>query len=130
MVPFTTAPADVHSNPIAFETIEKFRYGSLVGINRGAILQLGNQLGTFDLRFTFRAFKTVPAALSPASYRIMVIKNDRPNGRVNARGCGPALFPPLLFDPSETLALLDNERLARLAKVLGVQSTKFSKIAT
>ena len=66
------------SGPIAIKAIEKFHNGNLVWIDGDAALQLGNQLRAPDLRFTFRAPKAVPAALTLAGHRIIVIKNDRP----------------------------------------------------
>jgi hypothetical protein len=68
----------MESGPVAIEPIEKFHNGDLVGINRGAALQLSNQLRASDLCLSLSPLEAMPAALSPASHRIMVIKNDCP----------------------------------------------------
>src|SRR5262249_38475130 len=77
-VTLTTMRADIVGDPISLKSIQELPKGDLVWIDRGAALQLRNQLCAPNLCFTFRAPKAMPAALTPASHRIMVVKNDCP----------------------------------------------------
>src|SRR5262252_912635 len=68
----------MNRRPISFEAIEKFRHGDFIEINRGAALQLGNQLSAFDLRLAFRALKAMPAAFPPTGGGVFYVNDDCP----------------------------------------------------
>src|SRR5262249_19881921 len=68
----------VGGDPVAIKPIKKFPYSNLVRIDRGAALQLGDQLCASDLRLALRSGKAVPAALALSGLRIAHVDDDGP----------------------------------------------------
>src|SRR5262249_11530571 len=59
-------------------TLEEGRDRHARGIDAGAVLELGQQSGAFDLRLALGAGKGMPAALAPTGLRIAHVDDDGP----------------------------------------------------
>jgi len=70
----------VQRHPIPHEAIEIFIERDAGGVDRAAVLGLGDQLRLLDLRLALAAFEAYPAALAPAA-GILGVDDDGPPPR-------------------------------------------------